>query len=138
MSRFQAKTSEALDGELEDLRRSLGLRTNQKAALLREMAALASWVVREVSNGRSVFARGEDVVKELDHPVVERLKRQSRREGAHAGASHLHLTLDDDEVRALARILDRRQSPPPALLASLRNLVAVHREPPELTWPESG
>ena len=136
MSRFQAKTSDVLDGELENLRRSLGLRANQKADLLREMAALASWVVREISSGRSVIARGEDVVRELDHPVVERLRRRS--EQASAGPFHLHLTLDDDEVRALAEILDRRRSPPAALLASLGNLAASDRSPPELTWPEPG
>ena len=136
MSRFQAKTSDVLEGELENLRRSLGLRANQKADLLREMASLAAWVVREVSNGRSVIARGEDVVRELDHPVVERLRR--RREQASAGSFHLHLALDDDEVRTLAEILDRRRSPPAALLASLRNLAAPDRSPPELTWPEPG
>ncbi len=47
MSRFQARTSAVLDAELEDLRRRLGPRANQKTELLRELTALAAWVVRQ-------------------------------------------------------------------------------------------
>ncbi|MCU0806626.1 MAG: hypothetical protein MUC53_01345 [Candidatus Contendobacter sp.] len=46
MSRFQALTNAVLDAELDRLRARLGLEPNQKAELLREMAAIAGWVAR--------------------------------------------------------------------------------------------
>ena len=46
MSRFQALTNAVLDTELDRLRARLGLEPNQKAELLREMAAIAGWVAR--------------------------------------------------------------------------------------------
>ena len=46
MSRFQALTNAVLDAELDRLRVRLGLEPNQKAELLREMAAIAGWVAR--------------------------------------------------------------------------------------------
>ena len=135
MSRFQAKTDDVLDGTLEDLRRKLGLRSNQKVELLKDMTALAAWIVREVSSGRSVVSRGDDDFSELDHPVVERLKRLRRE--VPVGSNHLHMVLDDEEVRKLTEILDLGRSPPPALLAALRNLTDPDRSPPDLVWPET-
>jgi len=133
MSRFQAKTNAVLDAELEGLRRQLGLRTNQKADLLRELTDLAAWVIRQATEGRAVVARGEDDVRELSHPVVERLRR--RHEQATAPATRLEL--DDDQTRRLAEILDRGFDPPAALVACLRRLAQPEREAPELTWTDA-
>ena len=58
MPRFQAQTNAVVDAELKRLRRQLGLRANQKADLLRELTALAAWVVRQAAEGRAVVARG--------------------------------------------------------------------------------
>lgn len=133
MSRFQAKTNAVLDEELERLRRHLGLRRNQKADLLRELTALASWVVRQATEGRAVIARGEDDLRELDHPVIERIRRNQQR----AATSPTRLELSDDETGRLAEILDRGFDPPPALLECLRRLVDANRKVPELTWPDA-
>ncbi len=133
MSRFQAKTNAVLDAELEGLRRHLGLRTNQKADLLRELAALAAWVVRQATEGRAVVARGEDDVRELDHPVIKRIRKHHDQ----ANALSTRIELDDDETRRLAEILDRGFDPPPALLKCLRRLADPERKAPELTWSDA-
>jgi hypothetical protein len=132
MSRFQAQTNAVLDQELEELRRDLGLRANQKADLLRELTALSAWVVRQASEGREVVARGEDGVRELVHPVIERIRR--RRE--QAAAAPARLELDDGEARRLAEILDRGFDPSPALLQCLRRLAEPVRQAPELVWTD--
>ncbi len=133
MSRFQAKTNAVLDAELEGLRRQLGLRTNQKADLLRELTALAAWVIRQATEGRAVIARGEDDVRELEHPVIERIRQRHEQ----ATVLPTRLELDDDETRRLAEILDRGFDPPPALIACLRRLADPEREAPELTWSDA-
>lgn len=130
MSRFQASTNAVLDAELDALRRQLGLRPNQKADLLRELTSLAAWVVRQASAGRTVVARGEDDVRQLDHPAIERIQR--RREDA---ATPAHLVLDDDEVQRLGEILDGGFDPPPELLDCLARLAdPERRRSPELAW----
>jgi hypothetical protein len=129
MSRFQASTNAVLDAELEALRRQLGLRTNQKADLLRELTSLAAWVVRQASDGRTVVARGDNDVRELDHPVIERI--QQRRGGAEGPA---RLALNDQEVRRLCEILDRGFDPSPDLVTSLSRLADPERRPPQLDW----
>ena len=60
MSRFQALTNAVLDAELAQLRARLGLEPNQKAELLREMAAIAGWVARQAELGRTIEARRAD------------------------------------------------------------------------------
>ncbi len=132
MSRFQAKTNAVLDAELDELRRRLGLRPNQKADLLRELTVLASWVVRQAAEGRSVIARGDDDVRELVHPVIDRIRRAN----GQGAVSPMPVALDDDEVARLAEILDRGFDPPDALIFSLRRMADQDREPPELTWPD--
>ncbi len=133
MARFQAQTNVVLEQEIEDLRRRLGLRTNQKADLLRELTALAGWVVRQAVEGRTIEARGEDGLLQLEHPVVERLRRQYRQSSASAS----RLELSDDETRRLADILDRRFDPPLALLETLRRLTNPERQAPDLTWNDA-
>ncbi len=125
--------SQVLEQEIEDLRRRLGLRTNQKADLLRELTALAGWVVRQAVEGRTIEARGEDGLLQLEHPVVERLRRQYRQSSASAS----RLELSDDETRRLADILDRRFDPPLALLETLRRLTNPERQAPDLTWNDA-
>ena len=133
MSRFQAKTNAVLDAELEDLRRHLGLRANQKAALLRELTVLASWVVDQTSEGRTIVARGEGNVQELNHPVLERIRRRHQR----GEMAPMRVELNDDEIRRLTEILDRGFDPPPALLDCLRSLADPQRKAPELTWSDA-
>ncbi len=133
MSRFQAQTNAVLNDELEELRRRLGLRDNQKADLLRELTALAAWVVRQATEGRAVLARGEDDVQELVHPVIDRVRRIRDQ----AATPPSRLELNDDETRRLTEILDRGFDPPPALLQCLRRLTDPERTPPELTWTDA-
>jgi len=133
MSRFQAQTNAVLDDELEELRRRLGLRDNQKADLLRELTALAAWVVRQATEGRAVVAHGEDDVRELVHPVIDRIRRIHDQ----AAAPPTRLELNDDETRRLAEILDRGFDPPPALLQCLRRLADPERHAPELSWTDA-
>ena len=132
MSRFQAKTNAVLDAELEGLRRQLGLRDNQKADLLRELTALAGWVIRQATEGRAVVARGEDDVRELSHPVIERIRQRQEQ----ATSLSTRIELDDVETRRLAEILDRRFDPPPALVECLRRIADPKRAAPELTWSD--
>ena len=132
MARFQAQTNAVLNDELEELRLRLGLRSNQRADLLRELTALASWVVHQAVEGRAVVARGEDGVRELVHPVIERLRRL-REQGA---AAMPRLDLSAEETRRLAEILDRGFDPPPALLESLGRLADPDRKAPELVWAD--
>lgn len=133
MSRFQAQTNAVLDDELEELRCRLGLRDNQKADLLRELTALAAWVVRQATEGRAVMAHGEDDVRELVHPVIDRIRRLHDQ----AAAPPTHLELNDDETRRLAEILDRGFDPPEALRQCLRRLADRERKAPELTWTDA-
>lgn len=133
MSRFQAQTNAVLDDELEELRRRLGLRSNQKADLLRELTALASWVIRQAAQGRAVLARSGDEVRELEHPVIDRVRRLHDP----AGAAPARLALDDEEVRRLAEVLDRGFDPPQALLECLSRLAEPERRAPELTWTDA-
>jgi hypothetical protein len=127
MSRFQAQTNAVLDHELEELRQRFGLAPSQKADLLREVAAIAAWVIRQAEAGRSVEARRGTEVEPLKHPVIERLR--TRHETAVP-----HITLTDAEVERLARILDRGFEPTPALRAALQNLASPKRRPPKLRW----
>jgi len=133
MSRFQAQANAILSEELEELRHFLGLRSHQKADLLRELTALASWVVHQAIEGRTVVARGKDGVRELVHPVIDRLRRV-REEGA---AIPARIELDSEEARRLANILDRGFAPSPALVESLKRLADPARTPPRVVWADS-
>ena len=130
MSRFQALTNAVLDAELDLLREQLGLEPNQKADLLREMAALAGWIARQAARGRTIEARRDDGdVEPLVHPTLERLRTAAERPVGE------RLTLSDAEVRRLAAVLDGGFDPPPALRAALANLARADRRPPTLRWP---
>ncbi|MFO7641602.1 MAG: hypothetical protein R6X17_10185 [Candidatus Competibacteraceae bacterium] len=131
MARFQALTNAVLDAELDLLRARLGLKPNQKADLLREMATLAGWIASQAEQGRTIEARrdGEGEVEPLVHPALERLRTASERP---VGA---RLTLSDAEARRLAAVFDGGFDPPPALRAALANLARAKRQPPPLRWP---
>lgn len=110
------------------LRRRLGLAPSQKAELLREVAALASWVVQQTERGRTVEARSGGEVEPLLHPAIERIRQGSRR-----GAAE-RLTLADDEIVRLAAVLDRGFRPTPALRRALSRAASPARKPPRLRW----
>lgn len=128
MSRFQALTNSVLDAELEMLRERLGLKPNQKADLLREVAALAGWVVRQAEQGRAIEARRGEEVEPLVHPALERLRARRQKPMGE------RLSLSDAEAVRLARVLDRGFEPPAALRETLANLANPKRRPPRLRW----
>ena len=131
MARFQALTNNVLDAELEMLRRRLGLDRNQKAELLREVASLAGWVVRQAEQGREVQARDGQNVESLVHPALERVRaRKARPIGQPLG-------LNDREVERLAAVLDRPFNPPAGLRAALASLADTGRHPPKLRWKKA-
>jgi hypothetical protein len=72
VARFQALTNAVLDEELERLREEMGLRDNQKAELLRELALVTAWVVGQLRAGRVVEARGPQGVEVFRHPALRR------------------------------------------------------------------
>jgi hypothetical protein len=128
MARFQALTNSVLDAELEMLRRRLGLDPSQKAELLREVADLAAWVVRQAAQGREIEARDGQNVEPLVHPALERMRRRKAR-----GVGE-PLVLSDNEVERLAAALDRPFNPPAGLRAALASLASAGRRPPKLRW----
>ena len=134
MARFQAQINPVLEDELHALQEQMALRPNQRADLLREISALASWVVHQAAEGRVIMARDGDEVRELVHPVVQRLRQQ--REARRASTTQA-LKLDDDEVTRLARILEAGFEPTPALREAMRQLSDPARRPPELSWPDA-
>lgn len=131
MSRFQAQTTANLDEELSDLRERLGLKENQKADLLREIAALAAWVIRQAEAGRRIEARRGRDVETLQTPAIERLNRkQSESLGG-------RIDLTEAEAKRLTEILDRGFSPTPDLRKALSHLADPKRRPPRLHWQDT-
>lgn len=128
MARFQALTNNVLDAELEMLRERLGLDRSQKAELLREVAALAAWVVRQAEQGREIEARQGQRVEPLVHPALQRLRSKRARPIGE------RLVLSEDEAKRLASVLDKGFHPPPALRAALASLAKSERRPPKLRW----
>ena len=128
MPRFQALTNNVLDAELEMLRDRLGLEPSQKADLLREVAVLAAWVVRQAEQGRTIEGRRGDEAEPLVHPALERLRSRKQTPIGE------RLALSDAEVARLAIVLDRGFQPPPALRKALANLARSRRRPPQLRW----
>jgi hypothetical protein len=128
MSRFQALTNVVLDDELRMLQERLGLDPNQKAELLREVAALAGWVVRQAEQGRTVEARHGDVVEALSHPAIERIRVHGETPVGE------RLALNEEEVLRLVAVFDRGVNPAPALRRALKNLKNPKRKPPRLRF----
>jgi hypothetical protein len=129
VARFQAQTNAILDEELADLRERLGLRENQKADLLRELAELASWILRQAEAGRRIEARRGRDVETLRSPALERLRRRPG-EGS-IGAT---LELSEGEVERLAEILNSGFAPTPDLRRALSRLADPKSRPPRLHW----
>jgi len=131
MARFQALTNSVLDEELESLRERLGLAPSEKAELLREVSALAAWVVRQVEQGRTIEARRGRVVEPLSHPVLDRLRHTRK------VPSPRRISLTEHEAVRLAKILSQGFRPPPALRRALASLGDPRRHPPLLRWKKS-
>ena len=131
MSRFQALTNNVLDAELEMLRERLGLDPSQKADLLREVASLAAWVVRQAEKGREIEARQGRTVEPLVHPALDRLRSLRKRRVGRP------LALSEGEVERLAAALDRGFNPSAGLRAVLANLASSGRRAPKLRWKKS-
>lgn len=125
MSRFQAQTSTVLDEELELLREEMGLREHQKAELLREMAAIASWVFTQARAGRVVEARGPDGTERLHHAALR------PRRGLEP------VVLAEAEAERLIALLDSDRWPNVAAEETFRRLAAQGREPPSIRWPDA-
>lgn len=122
MARFQALTTPLVDTELDFLRSEMGLRENQKSELLREITALASWVVGQARAGRIIEARGPDGSEVLHHPAVD---------------SHGHIqriVLDVDEADRLEALLAADIEPSEALRSAFRRLSDPSRRPPKVRW----
>ena len=128
MSRFQAQLNAVLGQELDDIRNRLGLRRNQNAELLREIASLASWVVRQAEAGRRIEARRGRDAEALESPLLDRLRE--RRNAGNVG----RIELKDSEVERLAELLGRGFSPTTALRKALSRLAKERRRPPKLRW----
>ena len=122
MSRFQAMTSPLLHDELETLRAEMGLRDGQKAELLRELAAMASWLISQARAGRTIEARGPNGVEVFRHPALS------------SAAAFERVVLAPDEAERLVALLDEDGEPSPALRATLKRLIASRRRPPKLRW----
>ncbi|MBU0550464.1 hypothetical protein KJ940_03110 [Myxococcota bacterium] len=112
------------------LQHELGLRSNQKAELLRELTTLAAWIVRQAAEGRAILARDEESTHVLDLPVLDKIRDRGRAPGG--------LQLSDEEVKSLVEIMDRAFEPTPALKRALENLGSPNRQPPILAWSDTG
>lgn len=128
MSRFQAQTNSVLELELNQIQAKLGLRHNQKADLLRELAAITSWVIRQSTDGRIVQAKGTDGVKVLRQPSIERI-----RQSAHQPHE---INLTKEEAQRLSEIMSGEFTPPPVLKEMLRRLASDDRKPPPIVWQD--
>lgn len=100
MARFQALTNSILDEELEVLRVHLGLEPSQKAELLREVAAIAIWVVHQAKQGRTIEARQGKQMEVFSHPTLERLRTKNQHPVGKP------LVLSGEEFHRLAKVLE--------------------------------
>lgn len=132
MTRFQAQINAVLDEELDAIRERLGLEPSQKADLLREVTAIAGWVLQQAGSGRAVEARRGGEVVRLEHPAVERLRREQET------VALPRLALSDEEARRLAAVLEAPLAPTSALRESLARLADPGRRPPRLRWRKGG
>jgi len=127
MSRFQAQTNAVLELELNRIQAEFGLRNNQKADLLRELSAIASWVIQQSIDGRQVQAKGEDGVQTLQHPILDRLRQSAQQ-------PH-ELKLSEEEVKRLSNLMSGDFEMTSQLKESLRRISSDDRTPPQLIWP---
>ncbi len=121
MSRFQAQTNAVLDHELDELRDAMGLAPSQKADLLREMAMITRWVLRQAEAGRDVIAEGPDGREILAHPALDALYARPAR-----------LFLDDAEAAGLSQLLS--EPPPASWVATVRRATDPNQTPPRVRW----
>ena len=131
MARFQAQTNSVLEDELDEVRERLGLEEHQKAELLRELAALASWLIEQAAAGREIQALGRDGIFPCRHATLDRVRMESR-----ASPTGARLELSDAEVTRLADVLEGGFQPTDELRDSLRRLADRDRQAPDITWRE--
>jgi len=123
VARFQATTNVVLDEELDALREEMGLRENQKAELLRELASMAAWLIAQARAGRTIEARGPSGVEVFEHPALRSASLVER------------LVLAPDEVERLTTLLESEVAMSGALRGTLSRLAQEDCRPPELAWP---
>ena len=123
IARFQATTTALLDNELDALREEMGLRENQKAELLRELASMAAWLVAQARAGRIIEARGPNGIEVFSHPALN------------AASSVERLVLAPDEVERLGELLEGDAPLSEPLRRTLARLADEKRRAPELSWP---
>lgn len=126
MARFQAQTNPVLERELDHIRERMGLKPNQKAALLKELAMLASWLIQQAEQGRTIEAHKGADSEQLVSPVLERIYEQQSSA----------IRLNAAELQRLRGILDNGFRPTPALQRALMNIADPHRQSPALHWAD--
>lgn len=132
MARFQAKTTPQLEQMLEYLGDRLGLPTNKKADLLREIATLSYWIVYQAENGFTIQAQKGGETQRLEHHLLHQLSEQ-----AQESEGQVKIALSEEEVQRLADVLDGELHLTPALQGVLQRIAGKKRKPPKLHWNES-
>lgn len=130
MARFQALTNPSLERDLDLVRSNLGLVESRKAELLREMAALAAWILRQSARGMTIEARSGKRVVQCDMPAVTRLREKS------AASMAGPIVLSASEMKRLAKVLDEGFKPTEGLRKALVNLAFPDRKPPAIRWKD--
>jgi hypothetical protein len=130
MARFQALTNPSLERDLDLVRSNLGLGESHKAELLREMAALAAWILRQSARGMTIEARSGKQVVQCDMPAVTRLREKS------AASMAGPIVLCASEMKRLAKVLDEGFKPTDGLRKALANLASPDRKPPAIRWKD--
>jgi hypothetical protein len=124
MSRFQATTNAVTDSKLEEVRDALGLRSNDQAGLLSELADMAHWIVTQSQKGRVIQAKGADSTEALVHPSL-----------GQAEFVKVYLT-----TAQAARLSELMESPPEStikLSKTIQRIQDPERQPPELDWGDA-
>jgi hypothetical protein len=135
MARFQAQTDKSMEKDLEEIRKKIGLKKNQKALLLRKLAESAQLLFRMTDNGLSVClvkkgSREKPITLEL--PILEPFLR-SLEDASHTQKPE-SIKLSNQEVQSLSEILNGEFNPSPALRKALERLASTKRRSPDLTW----
>ena len=129
MARFQAQTTPQLEQILSYLSERLGVSSNKKADLLREMAMLSYWMVYQAERGYTIQAQKGDESQRLEHPLLHQLREVAQEDDA-----HVTITLSNEEAKRLEELLDNEQEPLPTLKGILERIAQDERRPPTLHW----
>lgn len=132
MARFQAQTTPQLEHILDYLSEKLGLPSNKKAELLRELASLSYWMVYQAEHGYMVQAQKGDDIQRLDHPLLHQLT-----ETAEHDEQGVTITLSAQEAQRLSEVLDGKLNVTPALQGIIERVAQKKRHAPQLRWDAS-